>query len=113
MEAPSLSAADVAAFDRDGCVLLRGFLSAEEVRDLVRWVNDLQVWCPPTPAEQLSGDMEWLCRHRADAMCTNCAPLRKGEEVQLPMLCLHGPSGRCTNWCGKGVQREGCALGSR
>jgi hypothetical protein len=54
-EAPSLSAADVAAFDRDGCVLLRGFLSAEEVRDLVRWVNDLQVWCPPTPAEQLSG----------------------------------------------------------
>ena len=51
----TLSAADLAAFDRDGCVLLRGFFSAEEVRDLTRWVNDLQCWCAPTPAEQLSG----------------------------------------------------------
>ena len=49
-------------------------------------------------AGDLSGDMEWLCTHRADAMCTNCAPLHKGDPVQLPMLCLHGPSGRCTNW---------------
>jgi hypothetical protein len=48
-------------------------------------------------AGQLSGDMEWLCRHRPDAMCVNCAPLRKGEAVELPMLCLHGPEGRCTN----------------
>ena len=66
-------------------------------------------------AEQLSGDMEWLSRHRADAMCTNCAPLRKGEEVQLPMLCLHGPSGRCTNGWGKGGLGGGCCAwtGSR
>lgn len=46
---------------------------------------------------ELSGDMEWLCRHRPDAMCVNCAPLHKGDKVELPMLCLHGPEGRCTN----------------
>ena len=43
-------------------------------------------------------DMEWLCRHRPDAMCTNCAPLRKGDTVPLPMLCQHGPDAKCTNW---------------
>lgn len=48
-------------------------------------------------AGELSGDMAWLCRHRPDAMCVNCAPLVAGDKVELPMLCQHGPEGRCTN----------------
>lgn len=46
---------------------------------------------------ELDGEMEWLCQHRPDAMCINCAPLKKGEKVKLEMLCLHGPGGRCIN----------------
>jgi nuclear protein localization family protein 4 len=45
----------------------------------------------------LSGDLEWLCRHRRDQMCVNCAPLAAGDRVDLEMLCLHGPEGRCIN----------------
>ena len=51
----SLTEEQLAAYARDGLVLLRGFLSPEEVRDLRRWANDLASWCPPTPAQQLSG----------------------------------------------------------
>jgi len=43
-------------------------------------------------------DIEWLCQHRPEAMCVNCAPLRKpGEKEHLEMLCLHGPGGQCVN----------------
>jgi len=51
----SLTEEQLAAYARDGCLLLRGFLTAEEARDVRRWVNDLATWCPPTPAQQLSG----------------------------------------------------------
>jgi hypothetical protein len=51
----SLTEAQLATYARDGCLLLRGFLTPEEARDLRRWVNDLATWCPPTPAQQLSG----------------------------------------------------------
>jgi nuclear protein localization family protein 4 len=30
-------------------------------------------------------------------MCLNCGGVAKGQKVELQMLCLHGPSGRCTN----------------
>jgi hypothetical protein len=50
-----LTAEQLATYARDGCLLLRGFLSAEETRDLRRWASDLQTWCPPTQAEQLGG----------------------------------------------------------
>ena len=50
-------------------------------------------------ADATSGtDIEWLCQHRPEAMCVNCAPLRKpGEKEHLEMLCLHGPGGQCVN----------------
>lgn len=46
---------------------------------------------------EMTGDIEWLCRHRPDQMCVNCAPLHKGEEVKLEMLCNHAPGARCIN----------------
>ena len=42
-------------------------------------------------------DMEWLCRHAPHQMCPNCAPLEKGEKVELSMLCQHEPHQMCTN----------------
>jgi hypothetical protein len=45
----------------------------------------------------VKGDVEWLCRHRPDQMCVNCAPIASGEKVELPMLCQHGPEGKCVN----------------
>lgn len=48
-------------------------------------------------ADAGTGDIEWLCRHRPDQMCVNCAPLHKGEEVKLEMLCNHAPGARCIN----------------
>ena len=50
-------------------------------------------------AEGADVDIPWLCQHRPDAMCVNCAPLRKKGEAEAPleMLCLHGPDARCIN----------------
>jgi hypothetical protein len=46
----------------------------------------------------------------ASRRCVNCAPLHKGDKVELQMLCLHGPEGRCTNWCVGGRARaRACA----
>lgn len=52
--------------------------------------HNLQCTCP-------GETLEWLCTHPAHQMCTNCAPMRKGDKVELEMLCQHGPEGRCTN----------------
>ena len=38
-----------------------------------------------------------MCRHPPHQMCTNCAPLHKGDKVKLQMLCQHGPEAKCTN----------------
>jgi ectoine hydroxylase-related dioxygenase (phytanoyl-CoA dioxygenase family) len=51
----SLTEEQVETYRRDGCLLLRGFLSSEETRDMVRWVNDMATWCKPTQEQSLSG----------------------------------------------------------
>jgi nuclear protein localization family protein 4 len=49
-------------------------------------------------ADDLTGELEWLCRHRDDQMCVNCAPLIPGEKAaKMEMLCRHGPKGQCVN----------------
>jgi len=56
MESPLLlSSTQLATYARDGCLLVRNFFCEEEVRDIRKWVNDLQTWCPPTREQQLSG----------------------------------------------------------
>ena len=39
--------------------------------------------CVSVPVSVAAGEaMEWLCTHPPHQMCTNCAPLRKGEKVR-------------------------------
>lgn len=67
--------------------------------NLGRTAKDLaRVGLPSKPATDTTGEaMEWLCTHPPHQMCTNCAPLRKGEKVKLDMLCQHGPDSKCLN----------------
>lgn len=51
------------------------------------------IYCTKSKGE----DIEWLCNHPPDQMCSNCMPIEKDEKVELEMLCLHGDNAVCTN----------------